>query len=562
MTKIKQLNLKLLIPILILGIALLVRFWKVATLLPPYWEEVALGYDAFSISQTLKDHHGNFLPLVAFESFGDWKPSGYFYVASVFTKFLGLSVLAVRLPSVLAGVMIVLGVGVLAWQIQKSLLPKIKLGKYFPVLSMLVAAFNPWAIIFSRAAWEVNLATAFLLWGVISFFQFLKQTSKNFSKQLIYLVGSVILLTASMYTYHATRMIAPLLALGLGLMWFNFKKPIQFLQKNLKLIVPAGILGLILVTPILLSLTNKNVTQRFAETSILSDPQVVTLSNQLRETQPGIIGKLTSHRYVLGSRVLLENYLTHFNFNFLFVSGDTNPRHSTQFTGLFYLSDALFILLGIGLIFANFKNKKLRFLLYWLIIGIVPAALTKATPHALRILPTLPVWIILISLGIDLIFRKFNKWHLSTLIIGGVYLGHFLMFWNFYTQVYPQKYSSEWQYGYQQLMEFIGQDQFKNQTVYITREQGRPAMYYWFYNQTDPNLVQNTEQTTKKDQSEFLEFQNLKFVNSVNEVQNLPAIIATSEQHPSFEKYKNVDQLLKVDLPNGKNVWQVNLIDN
>ena len=54
--------------------------------------------------------------------------------------------------------------------------------------------------------------------------------------------------------------------------------------------------------------------------------------------------------------------------------------------------------------------------------------------------------------------------------------------------------------------------------VYITREQGRPAMYYWFYTKTDPKDVQKANDLVKKDQGEYLEFENIKFINTVGEI--------------------------------------------
>ncbi len=47
--------------------------------------------------------------------------------------------------------------------------------------------------------------------------------------------------------------------------------------------------------------------------------------------------------------------------------------------------------------------------------------------------------------------------------------------------------------------------------IEVSREKGRPAMYYWFYTQTDPREVQIENSTVKKDQGEFLEFKSLRF---------------------------------------------------
>ena len=67
---------------------------------PPstYWDETSLGYDAYSLLKTGKDYHGNPFPILAFPSFGDYKPSLYFYAIVPFMAVLGTTTLAIRLP--------------------------------------------------------------------------------------------------------------------------------------------------------------------------------------------------------------------------------------------------------------------------------------------------------------------------------------------------------------------------------------------------------------------------------------------------------------------------------
>ena len=74
----------------------------------PDWDEVALGYDAYSIMHTGRDEFGTFLP-VALRSFEDYKPALYAYLSIPTVAVFGLTVFAVRLPSVVMGV-----VGILA----------------------------------------------------------------------------------------------------------------------------------------------------------------------------------------------------------------------------------------------------------------------------------------------------------------------------------------------------------------------------------------------------------------------------------------------------------------
>ena len=86
--------------IAVLILAAVLRFYHLDSNPPsPYWEEAALGYDAYSILKTGKDFHGHSWPLIAFESFGDYKPSLYFYATVPSVAIFGLNTFAVRFPS-------------------------------------------------------------------------------------------------------------------------------------------------------------------------------------------------------------------------------------------------------------------------------------------------------------------------------------------------------------------------------------------------------------------------------------------------------------------------------
>ncbi|MEK7118952.1 MAG: glycosyl transferase, partial [Patescibacteria group bacterium] len=64
------------IVLVLIGIlAFFLRFYN-ATQIPPSlsWDEVSIGYNAYSILKTGRDEFGRFLPLDAFVAYGDYKP--------------------------------------------------------------------------------------------------------------------------------------------------------------------------------------------------------------------------------------------------------------------------------------------------------------------------------------------------------------------------------------------------------------------------------------------------------------------------------------------------------
>ena len=78
-------------------------------------------------------------------------------------------------------------------------------------------------------------------------------------------------------------------------------------------------------------------------------------------------------------------------------------------------------------------------------------------------------------------------------------------------------------------------------------------MYYWFYQQIDPKLVQAANSLVKKDQGEFLEFANFKFVNSISEVTVKNSLVISSPTDlPGFiflDEVKN---------KSGQTIWEIN----
>lgn len=471
---------------LILSLAIVLRFFNLSSNPPSlYWEEAALGYDAYSILKTGKDFHGHPWPLVAFESFGDYKPSLYFYATVPFVALFDLTPLAVRFPSALFGSLTILILFFLTKQFFKK--PTI------PLLSSLFLAISPWHLQLSRAAFEATLGLFLVTLGV---WLFIKGTQKN-----NWLIISVIPLTLSMYTYHANRVLVPILGLALGL--FYLKNLLSFKTRA----IPALLIFIIWSLPLTSKLNTPAVKQRFLETSAFSSLQPIIESNQfILEDGGGLIPRIIHHRFFSYSKVFFLNYFDHFRLDYLFFSGDLNPRHSTQSVGSLYLVQLPLLLLGL---FSLIKLKKstLNPIIIWLLLAPVPAALTLATPHAIRSLSLVIPLSILSTYGFSIILKQ--KWlKLFCLLI---LLFEFSRYQYIYHLDYPKLYQSHWQYGYQELVEYLEPIKDDYQNIYLTRELGRPSIYYWFYTKTNPALVQASDSIVQKDQGEFLEFENLKF---------------------------------------------------
>lgn len=93
--------------IFIILLAAVLRLWNLGGVpLSPDWDEAALGYNAYSILHTGRDEYGKFMPVIL-KSFDDYKPALYAYTIIPFIAVFDLSVVAVRLPSALFGILTV-----------------------------------------------------------------------------------------------------------------------------------------------------------------------------------------------------------------------------------------------------------------------------------------------------------------------------------------------------------------------------------------------------------------------------------------------------------------------
>ena len=503
----------------------------------PYWEEAALGYDAYSILKTGKDHHGNTLPIVAFESFGDFKPSLYFYAAVPSIAIFGLNTLAVRLPSALAGIITVwlvyLLVKELTIEYRKNSKPQKKISLTFSIqhsafYSAFFLAIMPWHILVSRVAFETNLGLLFVTLGT---YLWLRSDKNNQINQVLVIL-STISFGLSLYAYHGLRVFTPLIMLVLLLQRITPIKPTpKSIIQSLKPYLVSMFVFTVLMAPILIKLSEPQITQRFAQTSAFATLDPILQSNQaIQQDGGGIIARLIHHRYWYYSKIYLENYLSHFTIDFLFLSGDSNPRHSTGFTGQLMLIQLPLIIIGLIAVTSNpYLRKRFGYLIIsWMLISPIAAGATIATPHALRSLPMVIPLAIVSGIGLYQVFvtvpaivKKTNynpitNYQLpitvSIIVIGiTIPLVELIRFWYHYNNVYPYQHSSQWQYGYQSLIQYINEKKHHYDTIQMTRDQGRPAMYYWFYSQTDPQQVQQWNTKAPKDQGEYLQYENLYF---------------------------------------------------
>jgi len=516
----------------ILMVAMTLRFVGLSALPPSlYWEEVALGYDAYSISKTGKDIHGNFLPLVAFPSFGDYKPSLYFYSLVPFLPLFGLSSEAVRLPSALAGVGIVALVYLIGRRWSESV----------GVWSALLCAVQPWSLQVSRTGFETNLATFLLVLGI-----WLGMSAQQYPRRAFF---AVISLCMSMYAYHSARIVAPLLGLLLGVWWLHAWgiRSKKVIVRSLMLFLTA----LLLTLPILTAFSSPEVRKRVEETGLFAGTVLAQRSNtEIEQAGGGFWARVLHHRFLVGAGMLAEQYLANFDLSFLFLKGDGNLRHTTGMFGALYPWEVITVTAGI-LSFSAKRKKYFLFLLGWILIAAIPASLTSVSPHALRFLSAAPAFSLLGGLGVVWVANKLRWQRLVFSVMIVVIVGSVFSLARYGWIHHRVVAANEYQYGYQELFTFLEQERRPNERVLVSRYQGRPSMYYLFYTKTDPKVAQAEASVAPKDQLELLRIGAYDFGESSDDPS--VEIFATSPGRVPQEA-----RILKeISRPDGSVVWVV-----
>jgi 4-amino-4-deoxy-L-arabinose transferase-like glycosyltransferase len=264
-------------------------------------DEAAIGYNAYSLIETGKDEHGNPWP-IHFQSFNDYKPGLYFYLVLPFVKFLGLNEWAVRLPGALLGIGTVWVTYLLVRELRKDK------GQLLALLSAFILTISPWHIHFSRGAWEVSVATFFIVLGLFLFI-----CSKQ---KLLILTLSVMSFALSLYTYHAARVVVPLL--GLGLLAIYWDK----VRSNIRNYSIAAVIGFVLVLPLVFDFVRPEISSRAAGVGLFADYGPIERINEQRGQHAnlkGLVPRAMHNKLVNYSLSFLENWSEHFHGEFFFL---------------------------------------------------------------------------------------------------------------------------------------------------------------------------------------------------------------------------------------------------
>jgi 4-amino-4-deoxy-L-arabinose transferase-like glycosyltransferase len=443
-------------------------------------DEAALGYNAYSILHTARDEHGALLPIV-FQSFGDWKPGFYIYLDVPFIALFGLNEFATRLPGAISGILAVL----LIYLVARILLDQYKYSNIVATFSALILAVMPWHLQFSRGAWESGISLTLVLAGIYFFLKAIKQNPKH-------LIYSVIFFSLTFWAYQGAKLSTTIVVIGLLLVWGR-----QLFQFSKKLLITGAITGIIIVSPVLLSILQGHA-GRLEVYNIFSYSRSQDTINEIlsqdNEQQYSLTYDLYHSESLNFARGILGRWMSHFSPKFLLFEGDwTSNRHRVPYNGELLVLDGILLLFGLVAFMSGKVKKEQLFVLYLLLASSLPAAFSRDSIHAVRSLNMVIPLAILLGFGFYKIIEVSKNPRMGRLLLTifmFIYVGSFIYYLDQYWVHAPVEYSKDWQYGYKQVVQSVNKIQYNYPEIVMQQSYEQPYIFFLFYKQYDPKKYQ------------------------------------------------------------------------
>ncbi|MCL5072456.1 MAG: glycosyltransferase family 39 protein [Actinobacteria bacterium] len=502
-----------------------------------YGDELTEVYDSYSILKTGYSQTGDFLPWTF--KMAEGRPPGYVYFSIPFVAIFGPNMFGARLLSVFSG----LGIIILMFYLGKLLIDK-RVG----LIASFAIIISPWAINLSRAGFETNFALFLTLSGVVAFLK-----SK---RQLRWLILSAICFAGAIHTYPTYKLTVPLLVLILILnikayLWLKDKK--TSIASIIFIVIVSAAIGMVGAQAFLFGSEGRILSINVFNQEALKEQITQRINYELNLDQnPSFIKKLLHNKPLEYSYIIGENYLQSFSPDFLFLHGDSNPRHNPATMGEMYLAEALTILFGL-LYLLKTGNKNLFLIIPWLLIAPIPAAII-AQPHALRNSLMLPPLLLLSATGFvfiwDFLKEKRLIWLKAVLILSIFF--QFIIFTDRYFFVAPFEFSRFWSYPAKFASEMAIKEKNNYDYVILADSLNDIEFAYPVYAKVDPNLViAQNKQRVSLQQYQFKKFGNVYIGDIPSEniekyISSLPGsvfYIGTIEEEKSLTSYETIKGL-------------------
>ena len=313
-------------------------------------DEACEGYDAYSLLTTGRDHHGNFLPL-ALQAFNQFAMPLFGYSLIPLIGAFGLAPSVVRFGAALWGSVDLVAI---------ALLGGLVLGWPGAAAAAVLGALSPWHLTISRYGVEDISSSATVTLAMLCFFLWLRRRTDRW----LWLSAAMFGLT--FYSYAITKAFTPFMVGLLGL--FYWRELVRVWRSALAALAIVVLLG---APQALLVLRHPEMQAEF---------HVLNIFNFMSECPDCEGGPGTANSSLLPRLANFgANWIAYFTPSFLFVDGDRGDRatllHPPGF-GQLLPEQAVLLTLALAALLSARRRKTAVFLLGWLMLATLPAALT------------------------------------------------------------------------------------------------------------------------------------------------------------------------------------------
>lgn len=491
--------------IAILSVSIILRFYRLGEMPPGFHrDEAFLGYNAYSILKTGADMSGNFLPL-HLKSFL-FSPAFYSYFSIPFINIFGLSAFSVRFASALFGSLTILVTYFLTLELIKVSKLQIKTN-ILAILASFLIAISPWHINLSRTATENTIVVFFIALAVLIYLIYLN-TNKWYLLPLSFFCFFV-----TLFIYQAPRAFLPFFIPLLALLYLNVRDKKNEMFKVILLFF------ITILFPLLIIFSLKDLSLRIRTVSIFATAETqLKIDEQIRTDgvfqTPVLITRIFHNKPIMYTQQFLENYFSHFSYNFLFTDKSLPDRYRVPLVGLLYFLELPLIIFGIFRLIK--ENKKLSvFLIGWVAIVPLGSALTfDDIPNLQRTLIIFPALSMIEAFGLFQFIEFIKKSYRLKLLNAGLAL-IFLCNISFYLHQYythvPRYRTWYRQDGYKELVENVNKLLKENKKAIVTDRESAPTIYFLFYSKYPPIEFQKETKNTKMKDFDRISFGQLEF---------------------------------------------------
>ena len=381
-----------------------IRFWGLDASPPGFFmDEAYIGGHVLCLAHAGHDLDGRRWPLFSPSGGGGYASPTHLYPAAVWVRCFGGSIVSLRAYAAATMTLAIVGLFFLARRL---------MGTRGALYAMLAASVSPFLFQVSRMAFDDP--AAFLLGLTWGGYFFLRAASWRDA------IVAAAFLSLAAYAYPSGRIVLP--ALVALLAWVKHGNR-ELRAANLATFFAAGLL---LCLPLAIQTFRGGLMARYEAVGLFS-PQY-------------------RHAHGLdGPRVWLvfvQNCLLQFSPDYLFVHGDANLRHNSQFSGELSWLDAAALVLGLAFLATRWRaarpakwDRVVVFAMIGFVVGVLPAAITwEGLPHALR---SAACWPFAALLTGRVVARLEGEWRWAPPLLAGVAAAFAVAFLYHFFAIYP-----------------------------------------------------------------------------------------------------------------------------